>query len=493
MLTAADTGLVQAQNLIVGANGLAAAGVGTAVDANFTTAFTSASSLTAANVAEIGTDIAASANTGQLELTTCVSIDQTSNPGDSTQTAVANCEAAGSPEMAAAVTQFTTKTQPGIASAAGSWGSLTSLVGVSSADPTDFPGGLFTVDNDVSLSSTATVTAKGKPILYTTSIKVSGAAATGFVLPSGFTLTFPNTFSVNTKLLADEIQQSQVANPPTAQAIGTATVVSPEIAALVPGSKGVDSTATVYAVATANLTQPEFELYLGQGIYAIGTLSGVSFPLTVTFGEPYVGGVQTALPLSSISMSFPVKSSPLQALSCNNLGMLTGTMTDAASALAPAFADTTDTGASAMSATATKVTDLCAPTAAASLRGVKTGHATFRVRLVGNGGTRFTSETLTLPSGVSTRGIKAKDVKVTGARLRSIKGKGRTIVVNFRSKTKSATIAIKGGLTANRKLLKQLTKKKPKPFPIKYTVKYAPTGAKAANSTVATVTIKKFS
>ena len=91
LLNQANTGLVQAQNLIVSANGLAQAGVGTPVDANFTSNIT-ASGLTSAIVAEIGTDIAASSHTGQLELTICVGIDQTENPSDDVPTAVSNCE-----------------------------------------------------------------------------------------------------------------------------------------------------------------------------------------------------------------------------------------------------------------------------------------------------------------------------------------------------------------------------------------------------------------
>lgn len=374
------------------------------------------------------------------------------------------------------------------------WSTLTGLVAVDTVDPTDFPGGLFTVDGDVSMSSAATVTGVGKPTAYSTTFGVSGAAQEGFVVPSSFTVTFPDDFGVNLQLASDEIQQSQVANPPASSAIGTASVSSPAFTALVPGSKGVDSGAEVFVVATQNLTQPEFELYLGQGNYILGRLNGMSIPLSIIFGEPVIGGITTALPVSSVSLNFPAATSPLEARSCTNLGELTGTMTDAVSPLASTyFGDSTDSGALAMAATPTKVADECSPKAAASIGGIKQGKPAVRIHLTGNGGTRFTSETITLPSGLSAKGLKAKDLKVTGARLKSVSGKGRTLVVTFRSATRSATVSFNKGLAVTGKLKTAVIKRRTRSLALKYTVKYAPAGARAASSTVATVTVKKLS
>ena len=44
--------------------------------------------------------------------------------------------------------------------------------------------------------------------------------------------------------------------------------------------------------------------------------------------------------------------------------------------------------------------------------------------LKGNGGTPFTSESITLPSGLSVKGLKSKDLKVSGAKLKSVSARG---------------------------------------------------------------------
>ncbi len=454
LLNQTNAGLIKAQNLIVGANALAAGGVGTVVDSQFSSAYTSPSQLTTATVAEIATDIAASANAGQLELTTCVAIDQAANPSDSTQTAVGNCMASNSAEMAAAVKEFTGTTQPGVATAASSWGSLSSLVALVTTDPTDFPGGLYTVDGDMSISSSATVTAIGKPVAYSTTFGVSGAAAKGFVLPAGFALTFPADFSINTALVGDEIQASQEASPPAANAIGSASVTSPEIAALVPGSKGVDSTAAVYVVATQTLTQPEFEVYLGQGDYILGTLTGVTFPLTVTFGEPVVGGTATPLPVSSVTLNFPATTSPLQASSCTDLGTLSGTMTDGVATLASTyFGDTSDSGAQTMTATPTSVTDSCATTTSAKVKntavasgaGLTGATPTIHVK-VATTGHGFKTVTIGLPRGLSFVNSKKLATEVSGAKIKSVRIAGGKLVISLKSAVKSETIQTKKSL-----------------------------------------------
>jgi hypothetical protein len=464
----ASTGLIQAQNLIVGANALAAGGAGTAVDTNFASPFTTASQLTTTNVAEIATDIAKSANTSQLELTICVQIDQSQNPSDSTSTAVGNCEANGSPYMAAAVSEFTGTSQPGVAKAATSWPSLASLVQLDTIDPTDFPGGLYTVDGDVSISSTATVTAIGKPVAYSETFGVSGAAAKGFVLPSGFTLTFPADFTINTALVGAEITAAQESNPPTANAIGTASVTSPEIAALVPGSKGVDSTATVYAVATSSLTQPDFEVYLGQSDYILGTLTGVTFPLTVTFGEPVVDGQATPLPVSNVTLNFPAATSPLQAMSCTDAGTLTGTMTDSLTTLASTyFGDSTDSGALNMTATPTVVTNDCAAAiknaATGSMSGLTGAHPTLKVKMTA--ATAFGTVKIGLPKGLKFVKATAKKLakEVSGSKIKSVKISRGSLVITLKSKVTSETITTKKSLISETaSLMKSIKKKKTK-------------------------------
>ncbi|HWE59606.1 MAG TPA: hypothetical protein VG228_07920 [Solirubrobacteraceae bacterium] len=378
---------------------------------------------------------------------------------------------------------------PKVAGAGTSWASLNSLITLDQTDPTDFPGGLYTVDGDVSVSSSATVTAIGKPVAYTTTFGVSGAAANGFVIPAGFTLEFPNNFTINAALVGDEIQASQEANPPSANAVGTATVTSPEIAALVPGSKGVDNTAQVFVVATSSLTQPDFEVYLGQSDYILGTITGVTFPLTVTFGEPVVAGVATPLPVSSVSMTFPAATSPLQATSCTDLGTLTGTMTDSLTTLASTyFGDSTDSGALNMTATPTTVTDACTAatpppvksTATGVMHGLTSGHPTLTLKI--KTATAFRTVTIGLPHGLSfvkaSKKILAKEISGKAKSIRIVGGK---LVVALRSSVKSATITTKKGLIAETSaLIKSIKKKKTKTLKISV----------HAGSTALTATVK---
>ncbi len=478
LLNQTNTGLIQAENLIVGADQLAAGGAGTTVDpTNFPTAYTSASSLTSTTVPEIGSDIAASSHTSQLELTICVQIDQTAHPSDTTNQAVTACSGGNPAEMSAAATEFTGTTQPGVATASASWAGLSSLVAVVTTDPTDFPGGLYTVDGDISISSSGTVTAIGKPVAYSETFGVSGAAAKGFVIPAGFALTFPNNFTINAALVGDEIQASQEANPPSANAIGTATVTSPEIAALVPGSKGVDNSAQVFVVATSSLTQPDFEVYLGQSDYILGTITGVTFPLTVTFGEPVVAGVATPLPVSSVSLNFPAATSPLQATSCTDLGTLTGTMTDSVTTLASTyFGDSTDSGALNMTATPTTVTDACTAatppppavknTATGVMHGLTTAHPTLTLKI--KTATTFRTVTIGLPHGLTfvkaSKKILAREISGKAKSIRIVGGK---LVVALRSSVKSDTITTKKGLIAESStLIKSIKKKKTKTLKI---------------------------
>jgi hypothetical protein len=469
LLNQTNTGLIQAQNLIVLDNAILTGNSQPPVDANFTTAFTSASQLTTANVAEIGTDIAASANTASLEFATCVSAYLTSQslpPTSANISAGASYCNTHSDALSAAATQFTGTIQPGVAKAAASWASLTSLVSVVTLDPTDFPGGLYTVDGDVSVSSTATVTGIGQPVAYSATFGVSGAAAKGFVIPAGFSLTFPANFSINAGLVADEIQSSQLTNPPSSDAIGTASVTSPEIAALVPGSKGVDSSAQVFVVATQSLTQPEFEIYLGQGDYILGTITGVTFPLTVTFGLPVFNGQPTPLPFSSVTLNFPASTSPLKATSCTDAGTLTGTMTDSLTTLAATFGDTTDSGPQTMTATPTVVTNNCVNNMATGRFG---GLTTGRPTLTAHVSTTNSFKTLKfgLPGGL--RFMKSKGLRheVSGAGIKSVRIAGGKLLITLKASVKSETIHTKKGLISESNgLINKIKKHKIKKLPL---------------------------
>ncbi len=215
LLTTADNGLIQAENVIYGGNALAANHIGTAVDPNFTTAFSTASQLTSTNVPEIGTDVAASANTGQLELALCVFDVYPAATGDTSESdAVSACTAASSPYLASAASTFTGKLQPGVASAAASWPQLSEISSFLGSDNTGaFSNGLYSIDGDLAVSSTATVTAKGKPTAYGVQVGTTSSAPNGYVLPSAFTLSFPGDFQINTALASKEIQSSTEANP----------------------------------------------------------------------------------------------------------------------------------------------------------------------------------------------------------------------------------------------------------------------------------------
>jgi len=514
LLTTADNGLIQAQNLIVGANGLAGPpfSFGSPVDTNFTTPFTVASSLTAANVAEIGTDIAASANASQLEMSLCVfDVYPTATSDPSVSDAFSACNNTSDPFLAAADAAFAPATtsgtiQNGIASAAGNWGELDSLVTqlFGASDAAHFPGGLYSIDGDLSISSTGTVTSIGQPTAYSITAAVSGGAATGggYVLPAGFTMTFPNAFTVNTALAGAELPASDENSPPSAQSIGTVTLKSPVADAF--GGANDMLTGNVFAInANNNIAQPDLELSFGTGIYLLGTFpKTLSFPLTVTFGEASVLGSPDPIPVSSLALAFPAKTSPVKATNCSNLGAVGGTATDEVAGLALAFGDTADgltspTGtpsAVSIASTNTVVTDLCPPTVSkAKIIGIKKGKPMVDLGLRGNGGTLFTSESLTLPKGLSFKRLKNKDLKVFGARLKSVRGRGTKVTVNFRAKTRGVTVDFVKGVFASSKLKKAVRRHKTKSLTIKYTVRYVPAHAAAATSSVFSVTVKHLS
>ena len=488
----ASTGLIQAQNLIVLANGISEGGGHAAIDSGFTTAFTAATSLTSANVAEIATDISASANTSTLELATCVSGFLTAESLPATQAnvtaGVSYCETTPG-VLVTAATKFTGTVQPGVATAAASWPQLSELL--SELEP--FPGTLYSINGDVAISSAATVTAEGAATAYSITASTTGAAANGgYVLPSGFTLTFPSAFSVNTSLAGAELPASDETNPPAASAIGTVTVTTPVASEF--GGAGGKLTGRVFVInANGSITRPDIELSFEPGIYLLGTFpSTLAFPLTLTFGEASVAGAPDPIPFSSLALSFPAKTSPVKALSCTSLGQVAGTATDEVAGLGAQFGDTSDGYAAAgdtpvaLASTPTVVTDLCAPTGAISISGIKKGAPKVAVTL--KAGSKFSSAVITLPTGFSTKGLKLKDLRLSGAKIKSLKASGGKVTVTFKSATKSATVTLLKGLSVTKKLETAIVKKKTKSLAVKFTVKYG-----SVTSAVGTVTVKKLS
>jgi hypothetical protein len=491
----ASTGLITAQNLIVLGNELAADGAGTAIDSSFgatpASAFTAASSLTATNVVQIGADFAATGNANQFALDLCVAEVYPQQTGDqSAQDALSACTNPGNPYLAPSATAFGTL-KPQVASAVASWPQLSGLL--TQLEP--YGGTLFSIDGNVTLSSAATVTAKNAATAYSITASASGAAANGgYVLPAGFTMTFPNTFGVNTSLASAELPVADEANPPAASAIGTVTATTP-VATQFGGSNGkISGSVFVIMNPNGNITQPSLELSFGSGVYLLGTFpSTLAFPLTLTFGEATVGTAKDPIPFSSLSINFPAKTSPVKALSCTSLGQVNGTATDDVAGLAAQFGDNSDGYATAantpvsIASTPTVVTDLCAPTTGTTtIAGIKKDAPTVGITL--KAGSAFSNAVITLPSGFSAKGLKTKDLKVTGAKIKSLKASGAKVTITFKSATKNATIKFVKGLSVTKKLETAVTKKKTKSLAIKFTVKYA-----TVTSTAASVTVKKLS
>jgi hypothetical protein len=343
-----------------------------------------------------------------------------------------------------------------VVSAAEGWYELSQVVGnLYNDDATDFPNNpLFSIDGDLSYSATATVKSKGIPAAYTTTLTTSGGAANGYVLPSTFTLTVPGDFQLNLALVGHELTAAQETNPVAADAIGTFSIVSP-------ASQGFGLSATdkidgsVYVVDVPKPTDPSLELYLNNGVYLLGTFpTKLSFPLTLTFDgiNATALGLQSdeAIPLQSVSLAFPAKTSPVEPTGCSNLGTVTGTATDEVAGLAYALsADTTDGYAAAANTavaipgTATVVTDECA---AAGSRGTlsvskRTGKGTLSLKVAGNGGTKFKSIAIKLPGGVTDKGKRSVTVKfgatarrtirLTGLKLTKREAKAKSFNVSF--------------------------------------------------------------
>ncbi len=198
-----------------------------------TPAISDASGLTNTNVGEIAADWANSSNE-----TYYVGVLTEETGSSSTAQADYNQLAAALPTLAA---EYSSELPD-----------LTQLIGLAGYDPTDYPGGLYTIDGDAAVSSAATVTKVGVPTQYTVALKTTGGAVAsgeqGYVLPSAFSVSFPKYFSINVGLLGDEIQSSQVSDPPAKDAIGTVTLKSPAVIGYSLGSTDT-LTGKVFAVA----------------------------------------------------------------------------------------------------------------------------------------------------------------------------------------------------------------------------------------------------
>ncbi len=466
----ANAGLLQAQQLV------AAAGVDAA---NFPAPFTSASSLSATNVAQIAQDVANPAYTSSLELTACAG--GLVSAGQTEANAVAACETPGSTYLAAAQAAFTTE-QPQVALAAASWTEFSGLLLVASLDPADFPAGIFTVDGALQVSSSATVTAAGSPAAYTIAYSTTTAAKGGYVIPSSLSLTIPADFGVNTALVKAEINASSntaaVEAKPTGPSIGTVKLTTP--GATIIGASGKSLTGKIYVITTGagtgagSLIEPYLELNFGNGVYVLGTAAGsyTSLPLTIDFGEAqgvtgYPNGAP--LPFSSLQLSFPAATSPVRANSCTNLGTVTGTATDNLAALGLEFGDSSDgltsaTGTAAavkLAATRTVVTNGCT-SASGSGSGLTGGEPTFTLKVKAPA---FKTLSVGLPGGL--KFVKAKqetkELSLSGASVKSAKIAGGKLVITLKKNATSVTLKLKkGAVSETNGLINSIKHKKTK-------------------------------
>jgi hypothetical protein len=485
LYNAASNGLIQAQNLIVGANGVASVNHTTPVDTNFTTDFTSSSQLTTTNVTEIATDISTSANAANLEYALCIGTEE--GQGASQAAAFAACDTYPAAPPSAYVTAFTGTIQPEVAAAAANWPQLSQLVGFLGS-----ASGVMQSADSASVSSSGTVVSTTDPFAY--DIKLS-APSGGYIVPSAFSLTFPAGLSVNTELVADEVNAaangttpSDIAGieaNPSGTSIGTVTLTSPLADEF--GGSNNQFVGKIYVVTTGassgqgSATQPYLELWFTSGIYDIGSFpNSLAFPLTLNFGEATVAGLgQEPLPINSLELNFPAATSPAKTSSCTTLGTAGGTATDEIAGLAYEFGDTNDGVSSAsgtpaavtLAATPTAVTDQCTATVtkvtntlSASMSGLTGGTPTLSLK-VGTTGTAFGTVTVGLPSGLKFAKSTAKKLakEVSGSKIKSVKIAGGKLVITLKSKVKSETLKTKKGLiNESAALIKKIKKHKTK-------------------------------
>ncbi|MDE3131758.1 MAG: hypothetical protein KGL16_11450 [Acidobacteriota bacterium] len=498
LYNAASNGLLLAENLIFA----------THIDStNFGTAFTSASQLSSTNVAQIASDFAVTASSNpsnfyKLDTAWCETPTAQGGAGQSSTVCTSN----GGIPPTAITTEFTGTVQPAVAQAAANWPSLSQLVGFLSP----ITGSTLNSADSATVSSSGTVTSLTSPFAY--DIKLS-APAGGYVLPSAFSLSFPAGLSVNTALVADEVNASTntaaVELNPTGTSIGTVTLTSPLADEF--GGSGGQLVGNIYVVQTGqssgqgSVTQPYLELWFpagGHPIYALGAFPGsLAFPLKLSFngpagaaGEVFVSLLNAwePLPLSSLELNFPAATSPVKSSSCSSIPTVGATVTDAIAALALQFGDSSDgydtstgkTSEVALAASPTVVTNKCATvtkfksTATGSASGLTSGHPTFTIRI--KTAAAFGTVTLGLPGGLKFVKSKhlAKQVAASGARIKSVRIAGGRLVVTLKSKVKSVTIRTKRGAVSETKaLIKSIKKHRTKKLVVR--VKAGTTALKA--------------
>lgn len=462
--------------LLLGENTIHASGVD---NANFPTAFTTASQLTSTNVPEIATDFANASFFDALDITWCQIPVPQGGAGQSGATCTSNSGLPPAPITA----QFTGTVQPAVASAAGNWTQLSGLIG----NLGSVPSALNSADS-ATVTSSGTVTQLNTPMAYNVTLS---APSGGYILPAAFSFTFPAGLTVNTGLVGAEVNAAANGTSPSAIAaieaqppasavpIGTVVLTSPLADSYGGSNNQLDG--KIYAVQTGatsgqgSVTQPYLELWYGPFIYSLGSFpSTLSFPLTINFGLAATPIGPNPLPFSSLAMSFPAATSPVKSTSCTTLGTVTGTATDDVANLALLFGDTNDgltspTGTPAavnLSASPTTVTNQCAvvakppkTTAAGSVSGLASGSPTVTIKV--KSGTAFSSESIGLARGLKFVGSKtvAKEISVSGAKVKSAKVAGGKLVITFKGKTKSETVKTKKGLIKEPATLAKAVKK----------------------------------
>lgn len=475
---ATNVALVPAASLIQLTNAVDVDESLTPADSSFPATAVTASSLTSSLVTEIAADIASSTKASNLEMGTCVSGYLTSTHGDPTNktqrdTGYAYCNATPS-AMAAATQQYTGTIQPGVAAGAASWPSLSQLVGFLAPAT-----GVMQSADSATVSSSGTVTSLTNPVAYNVTLS---APTNGYILPSAFAMTFPAGLSVNTALVADEVNAATntaaVELNPSGTSIGTVTLTSPLANEF--GGSSNQLVGSVYVVQTGqssgqgSATQPYIELWFpagGHPIYDLGSFpSSLAFPLTLNFGEAYVSllGTQEPLPLSSLALSFPAATSPVKTSSCTTLGTAGGAVTDSIAALAYEFGDPNDGASSAatttpsavtLSATPTAVTDSCVPVVTALANGLNKG--TPIIRITATSSTAFKSLTISLPRGLSFAKLSRKKLarEVKGAKIKSVRRVRGKLLITLRHAVMSETVQTKRGLVNETPRLIRLVKK----------------------------------
>jgi hypothetical protein len=395
------------------------------------------------------------------------------------------------PEIDAAIDTAAAGIKTAVAAATAALPNLKALATLAGDDPADYPNGLFSVDGDLSLSSSAAVTQPLSQSAFNTTLSVTDAAAGGYVIPSAFVIDFPSGVTVTPKDYKLEIQPTQESAPPANESIGTFVVDSPAASTYGLNAAGtankvvgnlylVANETPITGVATPLVTEPSLELYLGNSLYILGTFpASLTYPAPLTFGEVYDAGTALdPLPFSSVTLSFPAATSPVNTESCTTFGSpvlgnaVIGTAIDSADSVAYGAGDTSDgytpaipaSGSTAavaavnapvaLTGSSTVVTDECAASARATIKlskvkkvkkvkrapkaQIPTG--TLSLTIKGNGGAKFTAATIKLPAGLDGAAKKSVTVKFGAAASKTITIKKLKLTAK-EAKAKTATLS----------------------------------------------------